>query len=107
VYQARQFVLSSDQMHPDSGKQPRRGSPCEPLPWPPPRRLPPAREPRRRPSGLSQKPATDARGTISRSIWTSRTRASRARWSSSTLGTLLFQIFILAMASSIARVPRE
>ena len=43
-----------------------------------------------------------ARGTSSRSTLTSLRRASRARWSSSTLGTLLLHRFSFATASSIA-----
>jgi len=92
----------SSETGPTSGVQPS----CRSLNDPPVRLLlrpmPYMRKPRKRTSALSQKPGTATRGTISRSILTSPRRASRARWSSSTLGTLLLQRFGLAMASSTA-----
>ena len=70
------------------------------------RRLVYIQKPRRRTSRLSQKPGTAARGTTSRSIPMSLRRTLRARWSNSTLGTVLLHGFVLAMASSIAWVHR-
>ena len=60
-------------------EQPSRGSISDPRSLALLRRLLPARDPRSRTNGLSQEPITAARGTSSRSIWTSRSRASRAR----------------------------
>src|SRR5215469_223992 len=54
---------------------------------------------------LNHDAATAARGTSSRSIRSSLRRASRARWSSSTRGTLLFQRSSF-MAPSMAH-PRD
>jgi len=44
----------------------------------------------------------DDLGTAIRSIWSSRRRASRARWSSSALGTLFSQVLVLNMEPSTA-----
>jgi hypothetical protein len=58
---------------------------------------------KRQKTRLSHESATAARGTSSRSIRSSRRRASCARWSSSTRGTLLFHRFAFSMAPSITR----
>jgi len=70
--------------------------------------LPPPDEPTpsRRKSRRSREPAVAERFTSSRSIPSSRTRASRARWSYSTLGTFLFRRFSPSMTLSTTRVLR-
>ena len=53
----------------------------------------------------SREAAIALRGTSRRSTRSSRRRASRARWSSSPLGTLTFDSFIFAMAPSASDPP--
>jgi hypothetical protein len=54
---------------------------------------------------LSREAVTAARDTSSRSICSSRRRASRARWSISTRDTLLLHKIAFNMTPSVAHTP--